>query len=285
MIRINKLKLALADYTFGSLQFDQSLHLIKLLGFDQVDLGLNEIEDNLHLVTGEELRDPVENGKRVRERAEKAGLSISDVFMQRGSFMDTALNHPDPVIREESSQAFKATVQYALACGCSHISIVPGCIFNDDYSGSLKLASEELKWRCDYAAQHNISTGIEAHVESIVETPQRALALIQMTPGLTLTLDHSHFIRLGATQDEVDQLLPYTSHMHIRNTAKGFLQTIFEESELDYEKLVSRMKACNYSGTVAIEFCSIVWENLNRIDTIGETMKLRKCLEKHWYHT
>ena len=46
--------------------------------------------------------------------------------------------------------------------------------------------------------------------------PERAAALVQAVPGLTLTLDYGHFVPRGFAAAEVDPLLQHATHFHVR---------------------------------------------------------------------
>ena len=57
---------------------------------------------------------------------------------------------------------------------------------------------------------------MEPNVESAARTPDQTLRLLEMTPGLTLTLDYTHFAYRAVRDDESEKLIPYTSHFHAR---------------------------------------------------------------------
>lgn len=270
------------NFTFKALCFKKSLKLIKLLDFDHADISLDADPDGKHLCTFKELKQPYENGRRLLEQMDAEGLSQTDLFVFIGDIQKTALNHPDATVREFSSDMFRRAVEYATACECKHITILPGAEFHDDFNASLTRASRELEWRVDYAAKNDITLSIEAHIGSIVDMPDKAAELVNMTKGLTLTLDYSHFIKNGAGQPDIDALLPYAAHMHFRNAAKGKSQTIFDESEIDYLRVICLLKERSYNGGLTIEFCSQAWENQNRVDTVGETVFLRDYLLNNW---
>jgi sugar phosphate isomerase/epimerase len=270
------------NLTFPSLSFEKSLKLIKLLDFEKTDIALIAETHTKHLCTYKELENPLENGKKLLECLQAHALVQTDLFVFLGDTYKAALNNPDIAIREKSSDMFRRSVDYAVSCGCKHITVLPGAVFNDDYGSSLKRATEELTWRVDYAAQKGITLSVEAHIGSVADTPQRAVELLTKTKGLTLTLDYSHFIKNGAAQAEIDPLLQFASHMHLRNAAKGASQTVFQESGIDWLQVIRKIKQFKYSGALTLEFCSQSWENQNRIDTIGETVFLRDYLTENW---
>ena len=61
---------------------------------------------------------------------------------------------------------------------------------------------------------------VEPHVKSSFESPESALWLAEQVKGMGIVLDYSHFIWKGYTQSEVDILIPYTRHVHLRQATK-----------------------------------------------------------------
>ena len=53
-------------------------------------------------------------------------------------------------------------------------------------------------------------------------------------PGLTLTLDYTHFTRKGMPDSAVEPLVPLASHFHARGASNGRLQTSFDLNSIDY---------------------------------------------------
>ena len=276
---MEELQLSGIDLTFPLLEFRKSLKLIKLLEFQSVDIALNAEENGRHLCTVKELKAPYANGKRLKEMLAEEELVQTDLFVFMGDMTGMALNHPDREIRKENRERFVKAVEYAKSCGCGHMTLLPGMPFDKE---SMELAAEELKYRTALAEENKIILSVEAHVDSVADTPAKARKLLEMVPGLTLTLDYSHFIRNGAGQSEIEDLIPFASHMHFRNASGKSTQTIFKESEIDYLRLLKRMRETGYDGGVTIEFCHNEWEGQNRVDTIGETIFLKEYLQESW---
>src|SRR5438093_178728 len=83
---------------------------------------------------------------------------------------------------------------------------------------------KELAWRVEQSSNRGITFGVEAHVGSIAPKPKQALRLAQSVPGLTLTLDYTHFTRAGLPDSSVEPLIRYASHFHARGARRGRLQ-------------------------------------------------------------
>jgi sugar phosphate isomerase/epimerase len=158
---------------------------------------------------------------------------------------------------------------------------LPGVRFPDEsFADSFGRACDELAWRCDRAAAQDLVFSVEAHTGSLVPKPKLALKLVHGTPGLTLTLDYTHFTRIGIADAEVEPLLVHASHFHVRGARKGRLQTSFGQNRIDYARVWQAMKSTNYRGYVGIEYVWTDWEHCNEVDNVSETIQFRDFFRK-----
>jgi sugar phosphate isomerase/epimerase len=137
---------------------------------------------------------------------------------------------------------------------------------------------DELAWRVEQARDHKMTFSVEAHIGSIVPTPEAAARLVALTPGLTLTLDYTHFTREGVPDARVEPLVPHASHFHARASCKGRLQASFKDNAIDYARVLRKLKAASYRGFVGIEYVWIDWAHCNEVDNLSETILLRDYL-------
>src|ERR1041384_2958471 len=196
-------KLACADFTFPLLPHEKAVQLIAMLGFDGVDIGL--FEGRSHLWPSREFESVGNCGRRLRRRLGDEGLQAADIFLQMDpDFEPFAINHPDSVRRQKARDWFCSSLDYAGACDCKHVTTLPGVRFEDESpQESYGRATEELNWRVAQSRGRGIVFGVEAHVGSLVPDPKSAARLIADVPGLTLTLDYTHFTRIGLPDSEV----------------------------------------------------------------------------------
>ena len=232
--------LATADFTFPLLPHDQALDLISMLGFEGVDIGL--FEGRSHLQPSAQFWNLRKNGQALGRKLADRGLRPADIFLQTApEFVSLAPNHPDRRRRAKARQLFAQTLEYTSECGGKHVSVLPGVFFpQEPRSASFGRCCEELAWRCEQARAAGITFSVEAHVGSIVPVPKEALRLVQATPGLTLTLDYTHFVRRGIEEAEVEPLIAYASHFHARAARKGRLQTSLKQNTIDYARIIRR---------------------------------------------
>ena len=274
--------LAAADFTFPLLPHDQALDIIAILGFEGADIGL--FEGRSHLQPSAQFRNLRKNARALGRKLTDRGLKPADVFLQPApEFVSLAPNHPDPRRRAKARQMFLQTLEYTSECGGRHVSALPGVFFKGEpRAASFGRCCEELAWRCEQAQAAGITFSVEAHIGSLVPNPKEALRLVQATPGLTLTLDYTHFVRRGISETEVEPLIAYASHFHARGARKGRLQTSLNQNTIDYARILSVMKNTGYRGYIGIEYVWIDWEHCNEVDNLSEVILLRDFIRKTW---
>ena len=225
--------------------------------------------------------DPLEWAGRLDERVRGRGLEIADLFLIPWSDFETyAPNHPDAAERGRAAELFRDTLRFASALHLKGMTMLPGIDWPDEsHDESLARAAAELGWRVEEAAAVGISLSVEPHIGSVVAAPDDALRLCQSTPGLTLTLDHTHFAYQGLAQEAADELVPFTRHYHARGASNGRLQAPMSENELDFERIVEQFRAAGYDGYLAVEYVWIDWERCNECDNISETILMRDRLQ------
>jgi len=270
-----KLKLACADFTFPLLPHEKALDLIAMLEFEGVDIGLFEGRSHLH--PSKVFQNVGRSAEELRKQTADRGLQIADVFLQTApDFTAYAVNHPEPERRQRARDWFQRTLDYAAAADCPHVTALPGVTFEGVAEAeSFRLCCDELAWRVEQAEAAGIVFAVEAHIGSIVPTPAAATRLVQSVPGLTLTLDYTHFAYLGLPDREVEPLLAHASHFHARGARKDRLQAAFKDNVIDYKRIVEVMASTGYGGYVGIEYVWIDWEHCNEVDNLSETILFR----------
>ncbi len=268
-------KLACADFTFPLLPHRQALQLIAMLGFEGVDIGL--FEERSHLWPSREFADATRSAQELKRTLDDIGLKPADIFLQMApDFTSYALNHPEASRRRKARDWFLYALEYANASGCGHITTLPGVHFEEEAFGdSFTRCVKELSWRVEQARRHEVVFGVEAHVGSLVPTPPQVEDLVRAVPGLTLTLDYTHFTRAGLPDADVEPLLRHASHFHVRGAREGRLQTGFAANTIDYARVETAMDAVGYTSWVGIEYVWIDWEHCNECDNLSETILYR----------
>lgn len=275
-----KPRLSCADFTFPLLPHVASLNLIQLLNLEGVDIGL--FSERSHLQPKDIWRHEARVGKELASRVADLGLQVSDVFIQPGAHLsERAANHPNCADRQEGIDIFLSALEFTAACGCRHLTGLPGMPFEGvSAEDSFKLAAEQSSWRATEAAKLGITYGVEAHIGSIAPTPEKALDLLHQSDGLSLTLDYGHFIYAGFSNEAIHPLLAHASHFHARGGARGQLQATMKENVIDFSHIGKALQERNYPGWICLEYVWIDWEGCNRADTVSETALLREHLRE-----
>lgn len=272
------MRLACGDHSFPLLAHDQVCDLVAALGFEGIDVGL--MGNRSHIRPEIVREDVVGWAGRVAERIESRGLAVADVFLIPWTDLHAmAPNHPDEAERLRGRELFVEMLEFARRLGAPGITLLPGIEFDGhEHADSLERAARELSERVALAADAGLALSIEPHVESVVERPADTLALVERVPGLTLALDHTHFVRQGIAQEETDALLPHTRHYHARCARPGRLQARMAENTIDFERVVGQLRERDYDGYLAVEYVWTEWERCNECDNLSETILLRDRL-------
>lgn len=273
-------RLACADYTFPLLAHDKVLQLIAMLEFEGVDIGL--FEGRSHLWPSREFADLEGSARRLRAALDAHGLAAADVFLQLDpDFPPFAINQPDPGRRRFAREQFQRTLEYAARIGAHHVTGLPGVTFaSETPEASWGRAVEELAWRVAQAEDYGIVYGVEPHVGSLIPSPDLAARLVAAVPGLTLSLDYTHFTRLGTPDAEIEPLVPLARHLHIRGARPGRLQAPLKENAVDYARVLQVAREAGYAGWLAVEYVWIDWEHCNECDNVSESILFRDLLRR-----
>lgn len=271
-------RFACADFTFPLLPHAKVLQLIGMLEFDGVDIGL--FENRSHLWPSREFAQLRQAAERLKAQLGDAGLVAADVFLQLDpDFVPYAINQPDADRRAHARDSFARALEYAALLGARHVTTLPGVAFaGEPAQDSWRRAADELAWRVEQAAGYDIVFGVEPHVGSIIPDPTLAGLLVSNVPGLTLTLDYTHFTRLGMADAEVEPLVALASHFHVRGARPGRLQAPFKDNTIDYARVLEAMRSIGYAGWLGVEYTWQDWEHCNECDNLSETILFRDHL-------
>ncbi len=274
------LKLACADFSFPLVGHDDSLAIISRLGFAGVDIGV--FGGRSHAQPENIFGNLPSAARELADRVRSHGLEFADIFLiPAPDFKTYAANHPDRTQRQISREMFQRGLELTARVNARHMSALPGVAWEGESADdSMKRCADELAWRVEQAKALNIVFSVEAHIGSIAPTPADAMRMVNLAPGLTLTLDYGHFTYRGISDDEIEPLVAKASHFHARCACKGRLQSPLKENTIDYPRVLRAMRKANYPGYIGVEYVWIDWERCNEVDNLCETVLLRDVLLK-----
>jgi sugar phosphate isomerase/epimerase len=250
-----------------------------LLGFEAVDLVLAGGRSQLVV---QEIRADVPGwAGRLEERLAARGLRVADVFVLPGTDFETlAPNHPDDGERARARELFLDMLELASRVGAPGMTILPGVTWADESpEASRDRSAAELSWRAGQARARGLRFSVEAHIGSVIEEPAQALALLEASDGVELTLDYGHFVARGISQDDLEPLIPHARHFHARCSRPERLQSSMKENTIDFERVIDQMIETGYDGYLGLEYVWIDWEHCNEVDNLSETVLLKDRLE------
>jgi len=272
------MQLSCGDHSFPVLPHEQTVELVKMLGFDAFDLA---VMGNRSHVRPEDIRDDIPGwAGRLEERIRGRGLDIADVFcIPWTDFAVMAPNNPDAAERERGTALFRDMLELTVRMGAPGLTMVPGLDFpHESHEQSLGRAAEELARRADEARAAGVRFSIEPHVGSVCGTPEDVARLVELAPGLELTLDYTHYVSQGFADADVEPLVAHARHFHARGGAPGRVQCALKGSTIDYGRAVDALRDAGYDGALAVEYVWIDWERCNECDNVSETILMRDRL-------
>jgi sugar phosphate isomerase/epimerase len=250
------INLTCTSFSFPKLSFERSLKLIALLEIPRYDVGA-------HLGGGH------------IEPAEVEANPGAVPTLGHG-FRDRPVNAADADLRRQNLARFRAIVECSAQVGAKGITLLPGVVWPElGRERSFDLSAEALRELVPIARDRGLRLSVEAHMESIAESPREAAQLCDEVPGLQLTLDYSHFLALGYSPSDVHPLLKHAGHFHARQAAPGRLQASAKDGTLNFPDLVGRLKAGGYAGDVCVEYTWQDWRDCWRQDVVSESIILR----------
>ncbi len=272
------MRLSCGDHSFPVLPHEQTVELVRMLGFDSFDLA---VMGNRSHVRPEVIREDIPAwAGRLEERIRGRGLDIADVFcIPWTDFATMAPNNPDMAERDRGTALFRDMLELTVRLGAPGLTMVPGIDWpHESHEESLARAARELGRRADECRNAGVRFSIEPHVGSVCGTPEDVARLVELAPGLELTLDYTHYVSQGFSEAQLEPLLRNARHVHARGGAPGRVQCALKDSTIDYGRVVEALIETGYDGAVALEYVWIDWERCNECDNVSETIILRDRL-------
>ena len=273
------MRLACADNTFRLVRpWESAVEIIRLLELEAVDVCL--MGNRSHIRPEDVRGDLPAAAARIRTGLAERGLAVSDLFcIPWTDFEQFAPNHPDAAERARSRALFEDMLELAERIEAPGLTMLPGIDWpGETHADSFDRAALELGHRAAAARARGVRFSIEPHLGSIAQDPGEAARLCQVTQGLELTLDASHFVYQGYGRDDIEPLVAHARHFHARGARERRMQCALKDSTVDFERLIGAARSAGYEGDVGLEYLWIDWEHLNECDTVSETILLRDRL-------
>ena len=272
---MSEIKLAGAAWSFVGATLVESANIWRALGIEAMDLiamtgiGLDPAAID---------RDPQGQAKYVTE----PGMELSNlIYVFGASFEDRAINSADAAVRAKNMDTFKNLLGFCVAAKIPSLLLLPGVDQPSmSHEDSLKLSAEVLTEMTARARDAGVLLVFEPHVESHLENPAEALKFLQRNPHLKIALDYSHFIAQGYKTSDVDPLVPYTGHVHLRQGANKQLQARWDDGEIDFPAVIGKLEEAGYRGYATFEYeHDPGWMDMDKCDVMTEIIKMRDVIK------
>jgi len=229
------------------------LELARRLGFGAVDLGLGGTNGHFHPPTV--AADPAHYAEMVRRETDRIPMQLNECFLLNFGW---PINSPRVELRRRTLKYFAGVCRFARLAGCRSILLIPGPVHAEwGKKQSLDMSAKALDQLVPIASEHQLLLNIEPDVDSCARDPESAKSLCEQVDGLGLTLDYSHFVVQGIEIEQVDPLMPFARHLHIRQAIPGEIATDWNRGAIEYSAILRKFRSAGYSGLFCIEYLSL----------------------------
>lgn len=219
--------IAASTRSLWDLTFPAACLQIQELGFDKVEIWLNESFDQLK--PSAVVADPEGSAGLLREASR---LSPAAIFLES----------------EVGIAEFSGIIKFAKQLKVAQLTIQAspkGTPFNTEI--------DRLRERNSICQKEGIRLSVLTRSGTLTEDPHTAVELCQSVRGMGITLDPSYYIcRPGGLLDH-DVVYPHVLHLQLRDTSAAELQVLCGLGEVDYNRIVALLRQYNYQRTLSVD--------------------------------
>ncbi len=267
------IKLAGAAWTWVGASFEESAGIYRAIGVDAMDLiaapgGLLNPDDIA--------ADP--NGQA--DRVKNLDIELANIIVLFGEgFEDRAINSADEAVRRQTLETYRRLLEFCAAADLKSITVLPGVEQKGiGREASQSLSAEQMHTMAELGRDAGILMVYEAHRESVLESPQEIISFVEKNPDLKLCIDHAHCLSIGYKLSELEPLVAYAGHVHLRQGANGKIQARWDEGEIDFPALMRQLHSTGYEGYATLEYEHEEFWDMDKCDVMTETIKMREAV-------
>lgn len=241
--------LAASTRSLWDLAFPAACLQIQELGFDKIEICLNESTDQL-----KPSRVAADPEGHVLQMKEASRLSAVAIFLESETDLAT----------------FEGIVRFARVLRVAQLTIEAsprGTPFNTEV--------DRLRERNALCQKAGIRLSILTRGGSLAEDPHTAVELCQAARGLGITLDPSYYICRTTGPVDFDVVFPHVLHLHLRDTSQSELQVPTGLGEVDYNRIIAMLRQYNFQRSLSVD---LLPKTLEGDDRLRELRKLRLLL-------
>ncbi len=252
--------IACSSLTFASSPLAEALKQVAALGFGHVDLAV--YQGWAHVNPADLAADTAAIIARVRAALDAAGLKVNALNVGLGR------EPHDP----QHGPRLQAVCALATALDLKVLTLQAPAAGTPLADAARQMANIKTK-----VEQAGLIAAFETHTNMVTEDPVTVLRLIELVPGMRLTLDHSHYVFGNVRSDRWSELLPHVAHVHLRDSGpdRDHVQVEPGTGEVDMAGLVRQLVRRRYDGPISLEYI----EGMGGIDAAACTAALRRQIE------
>ena len=133
---------------------------------------------------------------------------------------------------------------------------------------------ERLRKLVEIASLEGAVVGLKTQIGRMTQDPDTAVVLCDNVKGLRLTLDPSHYITGPHQGGNIDKVMKYVQHVHLRDSTKDKLHVRVGQGEIDYGKLIQQLAKVGYDRALSVNMTP-----LEGFDHRAEMRKMRLLLD------
>jgi sugar phosphate isomerase/epimerase len=262
------MKLSVSAVSFLSCSLEEAAGIARALGLEAINI-IGIAAEN---ASGGILRITPSEAKRVSG----LGMTVPNLHWGICAGFRPAVNDPDPAVRASNRDLYRRALEFCHQAGILSITVVPGIIHpGQTVRDARALSAEVFGDFVGLAAAAGVRLTTEAHVKSAFESPESALELVQVVPGLGIVLDYAHFVCQGYPQSSVDPLCRFAEDVHLRQAKPGLLQTGLEDGTINFGLVLDQLRHAGYEGYLCLEYVHQNYIGADNVDVLTETVKMR----------
>lgn len=148
--------------------------------------------------------------------------------------------------------------------------IVPAAELGTPFNAEI----ERLRELVRIASMEGCLVALKTQIGCMTEDPDTATVLCDNVKGLGLSLDPSHYITGPRQGRDFSKVMPYVTHVQLRDSTKNEMHVRVGKGEIDYGRLVSQLAHEKYDRALTVHMPPI-----EGLEHRAELRKLRLLLE------
>lgn len=258
-------------WAFNDMTLVEALATIARLGFRYVDIGTGTHLNVTQLAQASERQNLI---PKVQAYLAEFNLQVADVYL-----MLPRISVADEKKRDTDLAMFKVLLPLAKAIGARGVTVSAGLIHPED-SAFLRTV-KALEQMTAFAESHEMPISIEPHLDSMAQTPQQTLTILDEVQGLDVTLDWAQMVCQNIKEHDIQTLLPRTRHVQIRQATRNQLQVPYTRGRIKPDKLLKTLAEADYRGLICVEYMQMVgWHGMKEVDSVLECVAMRDALRE-----